>query len=93
LKLKLPRTAEIPRSTANGLMPVPVRIRISEVERVVPNALFDSAIRKRLEDKSLHPRYRAKGLLAASRQATQRLAEGLGMTISPVMGLSKPKML
>jgi hypothetical protein len=31
-------------------------LRRAEVERVVPNALFDSAIRKRLEDKSLHPR-------------------------------------
>jgi hypothetical protein len=31
-----------------------------EVERIVPNALFDSAIRKRLEDKSLHPRCRAR---------------------------------
>jgi len=30
--------------------------RRAEVERVVPNTLFDSAIRKRLEDKSLHPR-------------------------------------
>jgi hypothetical protein len=31
-----------------------------KVERVVPNALFDSAIRKRLEVKSLHPRCRAR---------------------------------
>jgi hypothetical protein len=29
------------------------------VERVDLNALFDTAIRKRLEDKSLHPRCRA----------------------------------
>jgi hypothetical protein len=63
---------EIPRCAANELMPVTVRIRISEVERVVPNALFNSAIRKRLEDKSLHPRGCAKSSLAgvhASRAA------------------------
>jgi hypothetical protein len=41
-------------------MPITVRIQPSEVERVVPNALFYAAIGKRLEDKSLHPRCRAK---------------------------------
>ena len=83
----------IPRTAANELMPVTVRIRPSEVERVDPNALFDSAIRKRLEDKSLHPRCRAKRFIGKSRQAAQRLAKGLGMTISTVIGLSKPKIL
>jgi hypothetical protein len=46
------------------------------VERVVPNALFDSAIKKRLEDKSLHPRCRARkpagmSLLAAQREISK----------------------
>jgi len=40
-----------------------IQTQTSEVERVVPNALYDSAIRKRLEDKSLHPRYRAKAFI------------------------------
>ena len=55
-------------------MSVKGRIRISEVERVDPNALLDSVIRKRLEDKSLHPRCRAKQficLFQASRCAAR----------------------
>jgi hypothetical protein len=65
--------------TANELAPVTVQIQPSGVERVVPNALFDSAIRKRLEDKSLHPRYRANRSLARSAQSASRFAQGLGM--------------
>jgi hypothetical protein len=53
------------RYAANELMPITVRLQPSEVERVVPNALFDCAIGKRLEDKSLHPRYRAKQFIHA----------------------------
>jgi hypothetical protein len=56
-------------AAANELVPVTVQIQPSEVERVVPNALFATAIGKRLGDKSLHPRYRANSSLARSTQS------------------------
>jgi hypothetical protein len=63
---------------ANELMPVMVRIQPYEVERVVPNALFSTVIGKRLEDKALHPRCRAKQFINVF--YASRAAASLGLS-------------